>query len=107
MDDLQSQISSKDFDTYENIANLGADQEVYEEEFINVNDKVDNPTASSKSTNTSGTSNRKNTSFVWQLFDKIMVDDPLKKTKYKYCQVKFTAGGNRGTSHLHKHAAKA
>ena len=68
---------------------------------------MDNNTTSSKSTNISETSNRKNTSFVWQLFDKIMVDDPLKKTKYKYCQVKFTAGGNRGTSHLHKHAAKA
>ena len=66
MDDLESQIGSKDFDTYENIANLDADQEV--------NDKVDNNTTSSKSTYTSGTSNRKNISSVWQLFDKIMVD---------------------------------
>ncbi|CAO2830926.1 unnamed protein product [Amaranthus hypochondriacus] len=107
MDDLQSQIDSKDFDTYENIANLGADQEVYEEGFINVNDKVDNNTTSSKSTYTSGTSNRKNISSVWQLFDKIMVDGALKKAKCKYCQVELITGGNRGTSHLHKHATKS
>ena len=61
MDDLQSQIDSKDLNTYENIVNLGADQEVDEEQFINVNVKVGNPTTFSKSTNTSGTSNRKNT----------------------------------------------
>jgi len=36
-----------------------------------------------------------------------MVDGALKKTKCKYCQVELTAGGNRGTSRLHKHAAKA
>ena len=54
-----------------------------------------------KYTNTNGTSNRKNTSSVWQLFDKIMVDDNLKKAKCKYCQVELTSGGNRGTSHLH------
>ena len=91
----------------ESIANLGANQEVYEEGFININDKVDKNTTFSNSTNTSGTSNRKNTSSVCQLFDKIIVDDALKKAKCKYCQVKLTAGGNRGTSHLHKHAVKA
>ena len=107
MDDLQSQIDSKDFNTYENIANLDVDQEVDEERFINVNDKVGNPTTSSKSKNTSGTSNKKNTSSVWQLFDKIMLDGALKKAKSKYCQVELTTCGNRGTSHLHKHDAKA
>ncbi|CAO2821052.1 unnamed protein product [Amaranthus hypochondriacus] len=107
MDDLESQIGSKDFDTHENIANLSADQEVFEEGIVNVNDKVDNDTTSSKSTYTSGTSNRKNISSVWQLFDKIMVDGALKKAKCKYCQVELTAGGNRGTSHLHKHATKS
>ena len=35
MDDLQSQIGSKDFDIHESIANLGTDQEVYEEGLYN------------------------------------------------------------------------
>lgn len=59
MDDLQSHIGSKDIDTYENIVILGADQEVDEERFINVNDEVGNHTSSTKSTNTRGISNRK------------------------------------------------
>ena len=36
-----------------------------------------------------------------------MLDDALKKVNCKYCQIELTAGGNWGTSHLHKHAAKA